>query len=220
MTDRRHLLILDMDGTLVDSRRDITTALNEGLRAVGLPPLAQDRLVRHIGRPLLSIYRDLVGDADLAQAATDAYRAFFIAHCADHTRAFPGVMETLPDLHRLVFTSVGTTKRTYMAVKLAEQMGFLPFLDHVQGTDDFPAKPDPTLLLHLMARFGVPASRTVMVGDTPSDILAGRAAGAHTVAVSYGFGDAEALSASDPDFVVGDFRELPGLVRERFGLSL
>jgi phosphoglycolate phosphatase len=217
--ERHHLIIFDLDGTLVDSRDDIVASINHALQSVDEAPHTRERLVRQIGRPLSLIFDELMENPSRAEEAADIYRTFFFDHCADHSALYPGVSDLLPLVHKVAYTSIGTTKRTFMAVRVAQLLGFEAHLDYIQGTDDFPAKPDPTLLLNLMARFGIPAERTLMVGDTPTDILAGQAAGAHTVAVRYGIGDTEALEAAGPEYMVDNIMDLRSILHTLWGIE-
>ncbi len=94
---------------------------------------------------------------------------------------------------------------------LIEKLG----LDHhfalVQGTDDFPHKPDPAILLRVLVFLGTPPERAVMVGDTAADILCARAAGVRCASALYGIGDSEELRACAPDYTLNRFADLLAL---------
>ena len=86
----------------------------------------------------------------------------------------------------------------------------LSHFDHVQGTDGFPAKPEPDVILKSLAVFGVDARDVLMVGDAESDMAAGRAAGVKICAVRFGYGTVENLAKWKPDYWIDDLRELSG----------
>jgi HAD superfamily hydrolase (TIGR01509 family) len=208
------LLLLDLDGTLVDSRRDIATAVNRALAEVAGISVPEARIVPHIGGSLRGTFVDLApgrADAD-HDAMVEAYKAFYFDHCADHSRPYPGVIETLGALAG-VTKAIATTKRTFMALRVAEALGLAPLVDLVQGTDDgTPIKPAPDLFLSLIERFGARPARTLAVGDTVHDVGAGKAAGCVTVAVTYGIGTRNALAAAGPDRLVDSFAEVGAIV--------
>ena len=209
------LLIFDLDGTLVDSRRDIAIAVNHALTQVAGLVAEEARVVPHVGGSLRGTFVDLApGLAEAAYDAMDkAYKAFFFDHCAVHTLPYPGVLETLAKLAGAP-KAIATTKRTFMARRVTEELSIAPLVDLVQGTDDgMPIKPAPDLFRFVMARFAARPFRTLVVGDTVHDVAAGKAAGCVTVAVTYGIGSREALAAAGPDSVVDSFPEIAGIVR-------
>ena len=96
--------------------------------------------------------------------------------------------------------STATTKGTPTTKIVLEKFGLLQFFDHVQGTDGFPAKPEPNVILKSLEALHVLPEECLMVGDSPSDMEAGRRAGVSTCAVRYGYGDQEAMAGFNPDF--------------------
>jgi HAD superfamily hydrolase (TIGR01509 family) len=91
---------------------------------------------------------------------------------------------------------------------MLEQFGLAQYFDHVQGTDGFPAKPQPDVLLKSIGVFNVSPSDCLLVGDAPADMEAGRRAGVKICAVRYGYGDPIELAKWEPDFWIDDPREL------------
>jgi phosphoglycolate phosphatase len=109
--------------------------------------------------------------------------------------------------------AVATTKRTAMARELVEALGLDAFLDHVQGSDGLPHKPAPDVVLAALAALS--ADGAWMVGDTVTDLQAGRAAGLRTYGVSWGTHDAARLAEAEPDALEADLARLLELVPER-----
>ena len=122
------------------------------------------------------------------------------------TRIFGGVNEALAALRGRKGTA--TTKGTPTTRLVLEQFGLLPYFDHVQGTDGFPSKPAPDVILKSMQALGAEPGECLMVGDSVVDIAAGRQAGVKTCAVLYGYGKREELARHEPDFWIHDLREL------------
>lgn len=201
------LIVFDLDGTLVDSRQDIVEAFNHGLRAVGADDEAirriQPNIPHLIGTPLKYMYERSLADAtgDVVDAACDAYRAYYIEHCADHTTLFSQVRSSLDRL-AVYSLAVATTKKTYMAVRVVEQMGIADRFSLIQGTDDVPPKPNPAVLLLVSRTLRKSPERTWMVGDTVHDIAAAKRAGMKSCAVTYGFSSRRELEAENPTMLV------------------
>jgi phosphoglycolate phosphatase-like HAD superfamily hydrolase len=89
-----------------------------------------------------------------------------------------------------------------------DHFGLLPFFEHVQGTDGFPCKPAPDVIVAAMHALNADPEQCLMVGDSPADMEAGRRAGVKICAVRYGYGDPATLAKWEPDYWVSDLREL------------
>ena len=208
-------ILCDLDGTLADSRLDIAVAFQHAWRTVidGTPPSAS-AIGHHIGKPLAEMLCDLGGllSPSLASAFLTAYRHTYAQQDACLTRLYPGVIETLQALSTFALGIV-TTKEPAEAAIVLRRLGLTPFFQHIQGgTPDLRLKPAPDTVLAALAALHCAPPQALMVGDTPADILAGKAAGVVTCAVTYGFGGREALLQCAPDFVIDTFRELLPLV--------
>jgi HAD superfamily hydrolase (TIGR01509 family) len=213
-------ILCDLDGTLVDSRGDIAVAFQYAWQTIvgGTPPSAA-AIAQHIGKPLPEMLRDLGNELSppLASAFLAAYRRIYTRQDARLTRLYPGVMATLRALSGFTLGIVTTKDREQAAIVL-RRLAISPFFQHVQGgTSDLPLKPAPDTVFAALAALHSGPSHTVMVGDTPADMLAGKAAGITTCAVTYGFGRREALLACEPDYVIESFSDLLRLVRESRG---
>ena len=142
--DKFSLIIFDLDGTLVDSRRDIATSVNHAIQAVVGNPVPEEQVFPYIGEGLARTFRELTGEKDPALLARmeEEYKSHFFDHCDVHSKVYPGVLETLAKLTGFQ-KALATTKRTFMARRVAGVMGFLEYMDHIQGSDDIALKPDP-----------------------------------------------------------------------------
>jgi phosphoglycolate phosphatase len=190
-------VVFDLDGTLVDSQRDIVDSFLHGFDAVGLPRPAREEVIALVGRPLEEMYAAFAPSQHVDRLSS-AYRAHYPLHFTDHTVPYAGVVELLEALGRRGYARVvATTKRTVMAEELVEAVGLRALLEHVQGTDGIPAKPAPDVIERALAAVG--GDGVLMVGDTVGDVLAGKAAGLTTYAVTWGSGTPEALAAAGPD---------------------
>jgi phosphoglycolate phosphatase len=206
--------VFDLDGTLIDSLPDIVWSFRAAFEAEGLPAPAEAEVRARIGPPLEEMAAAFVADTARVAAVCDAYRSIYPRHFTERTRPFPGVVEVLAELRRRdCLLAVATTKRTAMARELVEALGLDAFLDHVQGSDGLPHKPAPDVVLAALAALS--AEGVWMVGDTVTDLEAGRAAGLRTYGVSWGTHDAARLAEAEPDALEADLAALLELVPER-----
>ena len=203
-------MVFDLDGTLVDSRQDISRAVNEGILAVGGERRSSDEIIPHIGRPLQELFRDLlpVELRDMAGRAAETYRQYFFDHCVENSLLCPGTSECLEALGA-VSRAIATTKMTFMAEHVVEELGIAHHFDLVQGSDGIPHKPDPAVLALVLRKLRKEPRRSWVVGDTAYDIRAGKAAGMWTCAVTYGIGHVEDLKRAAPDLLLDTLADLP-----------
>ncbi|MBI3281355.1 MAG: HAD-IA family hydrolase [Acidobacteria bacterium] len=170
-------------------------------------------LKRYIGHHLIDLFNDLFPGMppDGIDRLVCEYRAVYPARDHRATHVYPGVIEALSALGGR--KSTATTKGTPTTRLVLERFGLLRFFDHVQGTDGFPCKPAPDVVLKSLDVFGVRPEDCLLVGDSAPDMEAGRRAGVKTCAVTWGYGDLDAMRLLQPDFWIDDLRELlPALV--------
>jgi 2-phosphoglycolate phosphatase len=205
---RFQVYVFDVDGTLLDSAEDICGAVRQTLAGTGCGPLPFEFLKSYIGRHLLDLFGDIFPNYTPEQidALIQQYRAHYPARGHKLTRLYPGVVEGLEALSGR--KSIATTKGTPTTRLILEQFGLLRFFDHVQGTDGFPCKPAPDVILRSIGALGADPGECLMVGDSAADMAAGRAAGVKICAVRYGYGKPADLARFEPDFWVDDLREL------------
>jgi len=210
-------IMCDLDGTLVDSRRDIAVAFQQAWRNVvgGIPPTSA-AIARHIGKPLAEMLSELGGilSPSLLSTFVTEYRLIYTRQDSHLTQPYPGVILTLQALSTFTL-GVVTTKESEQAEIVLRRLALISFFQHIQGgIPGLRLKPAPDTILAALAALHCGPAHALMVGDTPADILSGKAAGTMTCAVTYGFGTREALLACVPEYVVDSFGELAALVRE------
>jgi len=184
--------LFDLDGTLVDSRADIASAVNLTRAGFNLPPLAVETVVRCIGRGVRDLMLNTLPErpVDVMAETLAAYRANYRAHLLDETVPYPGIPELLAGLrdhgHGL---AVVTNKGRAASCAILEGLKLLPFFGAIVGDGDAPAlKPDPAPLRLAAQKLGrglLPCDW--MVGDQDTDLLAGAAAGIQTCFCCWGF---------------------------------
>jgi len=206
----RLALLFDLDGTLFDTFPLILEAQNGALVAFGESPLPPDELRPLVGMPVpkqMELLRGMSGPR--LAAINDEYYRRFAALVEKGVPMYPGVAETLAALApRRIGTM--TTRRQRVADRMLQVAGIRPHFHRVIGGDEVSRpKPEPDLPIHAAKVLGVQPAEAVIVGDSPVDVLAGRAAGMRTIAATYGYGDLGSLRAAKPDAEISEFRALP-----------
>ena len=187
------LIVFDLDGTLVDSRRDIADAANALLGACGAEPLAEDRIARMVGDGAATLVARAFSAAGLTlpSDALARYLGFYEARLLAHTRPYPGVVDVLDALLHQAKLAVLTNKPLAATRALLDGLGLSRYFpaDAVIGGDDaFPRKPDPAGLRFLMRSACASPAETLLVGDSAIDWRTARAAGTSICLARYGFG--------------------------------
>jgi len=216
-TRRIDLLVLDLDGTLVDSEEILVGLVNQTLMRLGHPQAPARVVAATIGLPLDEVFRRALSNSseDAISLLCDLYRSE--ADTPEFVRQFrlyQGVTETLASLRRTgARLVVGTSKGRKTTLDIIRHCGLDAIIDDVIGGDCVAnGKPHPEMVERARALYGIPPTRTLMVGDTPFDITMGQAAAVATCAVTYGMHPADALRALNPDFVIDRFTDLLGCV--------
>ncbi len=210
-------VVFDLDGTLVDSGRDIAEAANYALEKSGRARLPHEELESYVGDgAALLISRAARLDVKAPETALMVadFLDYYAEHPLDHTTLMPGALDALNLLAKLPLgVCTNKPRRTSLAV-----LRGLALEDRFAGLvagDDLPErKPHPAMVLEAARLLGVPVTEVVMVGDGPQDVEAGRAAGAVTVGVRGGIQAFERLAASQPTAIIDSLAELPELLNQ------
>jgi phosphoglycolate phosphatase len=218
-------VIIDLDGTMVDTLGDFDVALNETLKDLGRPGVARTDIERMVGKGSVHLIRSalLHGGLDADEAtrvqpeAWARYQAHYLAINGRHSAVYPGVVEGLTALRgRGLPLACLTNKPLAFARPLLQAKGLAGFFAHVFGGDSFErGKPDPLPLLKTCEALGSEPAQTLMVGDSQNDALAARAASCPVVLVTYGYNHGEPVRQVDADAFVERLDDLPGLLAAR-----
>lgn len=211
------LLVFDLDGTLIDSARDLCNSVNAALAHMGRPHLSDEIIAGFVGNgaPMLvrrslavenGVSPDEVHDEELATAYS-----FFLEHYREHkldfTYAYDGVLESLTALRLMPDGSprkmaVLTNKPVRPARAICHGLGMGEFFFQIYGGDSFAfKKPDPLGMRTLMQEAGAEPHETIMIGDSKVDVETARNAGAWSLGCHFGFGP-QNLMETPPDIVV------------------
>ena len=210
------LLVFDLDGTLVDSVRDLAVAANEAIAAVapGSPAVPLEAVVSYVGEGARLLVERCLRHAGLAVPPEDVLPVFFETygrHLLDTTRLYPGVPEALDALSGATL-AVLTNKPGDFSRTILEGLGVASRFARIWGYGDVPArKPDPSGLLRLVDELGGDAAGTWMIGDSTIDVRTARAAGVRACGVTWGL-DPAGVRASAPDRLVDSAAALASLL--------
>lgn len=214
--DAFDLLLFDLDGTLVDSAPDIALAVDATLAARGWPVAGVERVRSWIGNGSRKLVERALAFATgesgngLHETVHSEFLLEYAKHNGPETRVFDGVCEFLQYCagQKKKMACV-TNKPEHLARQLLAHLDMTKYFIIVTGGDTFPQrKPDPAALFHCCETLDVPVSRTLMIGDSETDILGARAAGMKVLCVSYGYNRNGPVADCQPDRVVDDLRVL------------
>jgi phosphoglycolate phosphatase len=211
------LLVFDLDGTLVDSKKDLALSVNAMREQMKLEPLPFELIASYVGQGVQTLVRRALGE-QASDANVEKGLGFFLEyyyiHMLDNTHTYPGVREALEEL-RDRRMAVLTNKPVRFSREMLARLGIASCFAYIYGGNSFPQKkPDPIGVNKLMDDLKTPPRQTMMVGDSDTDVLTGRNARVWTCGVTYGFG-ASTLKDAPPDLLLDDLRELPPLLNGR-----
>ena len=209
-------ILFDMDGTVLDTLQDLWASTNAVLRELGYPERSLDDIRSYVGNGARNQIRCALPEGSGDAAIDDAlarYRAYYAAHCRDHTKPYSGVTETLRRLKRAGKKLAVVSNKPDAAVRLLAAEHFGGLLDVAIGeTPALRRKPAPDMADAALAALGADKSGAVYVGDSEVDVETARNAGLPLIAVSWGFRSREALTAAGAETVADTPEELLALL--------
>jgi phosphoglycolate phosphatase len=189
--DLPRLIAFDLDGTLIDSRRDLADSANELIVELGGAPLGEDAIGAMVGEGAALLVKRALDAASLAHPAHALARFLEIydTRLVNHTRPYAGIIDMLRSVHQRAGLGVLTNKPGAPTERLLAAFGIRDLFQCVIGGDNVhPRKPSPEALVSMMAKLGATPDRTLMVGDSAIDYDTARRASVRSCIVSYGFG--------------------------------
>jgi phosphoglycolate phosphatase len=200
------LIAFDLDGTLIDSSRDLAESVNELLIDLGARPLPQETVTRMIGEGAKVLVRRALAASGIPEdpAAIDRFLTIYDRRLLDHTRPYEGIPDVVRAARQHARVAVLTNKPLAPSEKVLAGLGMRELFDDVVGSGGpYPRKPDPTALFALMKRAGATPERTLMVGDSRIDYETAKSAATRCCLVGYGFSThtLDGVPSSDAWFV-------------------
>ena len=215
MTQPFSVILVDLDGTVMESALGITRSLSIAIEELGFPVPPPSRLVEFVGPPIYDGLRDVAGltGAD-AEAVLERYRARYRTIGAFEAEPYPGVREALVALHALAPLAIATSKPESIAISILEHFDLASLFTVIAGASDDEtrsAKADViTRALELLIEQGVDISRPVMIGDRIHDVEGAAEHGIPTIVAGWGYGAPE--EAAGAIAIADAAADLPGLV--------
>jgi len=218
---RPKMVLIDLDGTLVDSVPDLAYCVDEMMTVLGRSARGEARVRQWVGNGVERLVKralldQLDGEPDAAdfQRALPIFMALYKDNVSKRSQLYPGVKEGL-DFLRGAGYRLGciTNKAEAFTVPLLKDLGVYDYFQIVVSGDTLPVKkPDPAPLLHAAKFFNVAADQSLMVGDSISDVQAARGAGFQIVCLSYGYNHGVDIREAKPDAVIDSLAELASLL--------
>lgn len=216
------LLIYDLDGTLIDSCRDIANAVNWMLAETGFKKLPLERINSFVGSGVHHLIRNVLKESlgegkilehgreveKLLERSIKLYRTYYREHLLDETELYPSARMVLEHFKNRL-QAVMTNKPEAFAGEILRSLGIDSYFFRIIGGDQaFARKPSPEAVFDLIKSAQVSMDETVLIGDSVIDIETGRNARIKTIAVTCGFNSQRQIEDSQPNFILGDLSEL------------
>ncbi|ERM92443.1 haloacid dehalogenase [Caldanaerobacter subterraneus subsp. yonseiensis KB-1] len=205
-------VIFDLDGTIIDSKKDIVIAANMAFSEFNLPTLSEEILASFIGKGAESVIKMGLGEKNmhLFDRVFDRFEKIYGESCTRYTSLFPGVRETLNFLkERKINIGIATLKRRILTEKILQHFRIEKYFSAVVCLEDVKnIKPHPEVIRKLLQKMNNVPEETLYIGDSEVDVLCGKNAGVYTCAVTYGTGDLQSIVALQPDFIITNLTKL------------
>lgn len=211
-------VLLDMDGTLLNTLEDLQTSSNYALTRAGLPAVSLEEVRIAAGLGLTVLLDDLSHHAFDTEspefkAMFDEFQAHYSAHCNDTTAPYPGIMDMLAGLKERGFKMAVVSNKAHAATEALRQQWFADYIDVAVGlTLQLPKKPAPDMAFAALEQLGSSADAAYYVGDSEPDAQIAHNSGCTGISVLWGFRDRATLEAQNPAYLVESPAELLAVV--------
>jgi len=218
-------VLFDLDGTLLDTAPDLVVAANAMLAELALPALDAQKIKNFIGGGIANLVKrslaasiEFEPESQLLERALTIYEKHYAKGMLNQTRPFAGVVEGLQAMRAQgLRLACVTNKAERFARPLLDVTGLLDYFDLLVCGDNLPKKkPDPLPLRHAGEHFGVEPREMLLIGDSPLDTQAARAAGCHIFCVPYGYCQGRDVRELDCDAIVATLRDAAKLLQNQF----
>lgn len=215
------MVLIDVDGTLVDSVPDLAYCVDEMLKELDMPTRGEERVRHWVGNGVERLVRrglinQLEGEPDeaLFEKALPIFNALYAVNTSKRSCLYPGVKEALAFLKTTgVKMGCVTNKAAQFTLPILKDLGIADYFEIVICGDTLEKKkPDPMPLLYAAEKLGVTPEHSLMLGDSMSDVKAARAAGFDIICMSYGYNHGEDIRDYHPDAVVDSMAEIKNII--------
>ncbi|MEJ2456167.1 MAG: phosphoglycolate phosphatase [Candidatus Thiodiazotropha sp.] len=221
MIKKPEMILIDVDGTLVDSVPDLAFCVDEMMKRLGRPEHGEAKVRDWVGNGVERLVRRaLIGQLDGEPEEADFERAYpiflelYAVNTSQRSLLYPGIREGLDYLKQQGYRlGCVTNKASQFTLPLLRDLGIHDEFEIIVAGDSLPKKkPDPLPLLHAAEQLGVKPEQAMMIGDSQSDVKAARAAGFQIVCMSYGYNHGEDIRSYHPDAVIDSLTEIRSIL--------
>lgn len=208
-------IFFDVDGTLVDARKDIVKAVNYTLVKLNLKKRPAKDIISYIGTGVKDLVTKSLNtkNADLIDKAINIFSGYYVDHSADEAKLYPHTEEVL-EYFKGKRKFILTNRYSRFADITLKKLGVRDYFEGIIGGDDENClKPSACVLDMFLPKFKIAKARAVIVGDMAIDIMTGKNSGVKTCWVTYGLGKAKDVCDLNPDYTVDDLIELKNIIR-------
>ena len=209
------LIVYDFDGTLVDTFADIAGSVNLALTEMGLNPLDKKTIRGNIGSGMFNLMTRSLMESSCNDIETSVllFQKHYSLHLLDQTNFYPNGKEIVKYFFDKK-NAILSNKPISFIEKILKALNFSKPFDSIIGGDSLDVKkPDPKGLLLMMNKFSCSPENTLMIGDSAIDIETGKHAGVITCGVTYGLGNLDSLTNSNPDYLIDNLSQLKSLFK-------
>lgn len=210
MKRHKKLFILDLDGTIADTSKDIAISVNYALSCLSRRTLNKETIVSYVGDGLRVLMMRCLGTCDLKilKMAEKKFKKHYSKHLLDNTKLYPGVLEVL-DYYALKQLAVASNKPVEHVNSILKKLGIYGYFFVIMGGDStVRRKPYPDQISCILQKSGIRRTEALLIGDSANDVLAAEAAGVDSCYLLSGFNKGNDIKGIKPNFVMKSMREL------------
>lgn len=206
------LFMFDLDGTLLDSEKDIVLAVNYAFEKLNIEQKTQEEIISKVGYGAKKLIEDLIPHypENIKEKALELFREFYYQNPVVYSKLYEGTQELLTKLkenNKLV--AVVTNKYEELSRRILDRLGVLKYIDMVVGADTTKEKkPSPLPVFYTLNTLNVEKDKALLIGDSETDILTAKNAKISSCLVMHGYGKKELALSLNPDFVIKNLKEL------------
>lgn len=208
------LVIFDLDGTLIDSKYDLTDAVNFVRHEYGFNPLPVDEVASYLGSGITALVKAVLTELkdDEFDKAVKMFKDNYAKHLTDKTLPYKDIIEmlsTIPQPKVLL-----SNKDEKFSKQILDTLGLSKYFTKIYGGDSFKEKkPNPLPIYEIMKKFSLNKEDVVMVGDGANDVMVGKNAGITTIGVLYGYSSQEKLNDLAPNYQAKNPKEIISIIK-------
>jgi len=200
------LYIFDLDGTLLDSGKDIALAANYAFEKLNLKTFSEEEIISKVGYGAKKLIEDLIPEypQEIKDKALEYFKEFYYSNPVIYSRLYEGAEETLKKLKELSRkVAVLTNKYEALSVEILKKLNVIDYIDLVVGADTTSEKkPHPLPVFYTIEKLKSDKDKSIIIGDSETDVLTGKNAGIKTALVLQGYGNKELALSLNPDYVL------------------